>query len=167
MSRKVWPFVLCWLLTSVGVFGQTTTKASCKNPVVVKSAIEQRWSGGVVGRRGINYTFDIETLPNVVIDTVWIDSTPYPVSVQSDPNSYIEQSNATIIKNSRRWTYQIRVGIDKSDFGPGEVNQSSNESPVYDAQRYDGVAFVSYMYKSKRNGVVVKTFERLSSLNYP
>jgi len=142
-----------------------TTKA-LPDTVQVKQATEQRWSGGVVGRAGVRYGFTVETLPNVVVDTVWIGSVPFAVKLQANPYDYLHPSNATLTKKGQRWVYSLHGDIDHSwpmnGRAPREKTETKNRAP-----QYDGVALVTYTYKTKRGSVAVKKFTEMEPLNYP
>lgn len=164
--KSMLPVFFLLALLRFDVSAQATT-ASCTNKVVVKQATQQRWSGGVVGRAGVNYSFTVETLPSATLDTVWIGDRPFGVRVQSDPRDYIHPANAVLTKTKKRWTYDVKVGIDRSRNGAEPREEPQKEVRVSGAPKYSGVAYITYTYKSKHDGVAVAKFTQLDPLNYP
>ncbi len=154
-------FLFLTVLYNTGCSAQTfkLVKATC-----------QRWSGGVVGRTGINYNISIESkLKNAVPDTAWINNIAYPLDFSGKNNAYkISHDSVThkiiynIITSETHNSLNMRNGPQRKDTAAKPAEPVAK--PV---RQFKGVALISYRYKHKQRFFTIESFTELKQLNYP
>ena len=155
---------LCLLtcLSHAFSFGQT---------VRVLNSTQQSWSGGVAGRYGTNYYFEVEfsnfhsePLP----DTLWIGQKPISL--------YLSEAHAAALANmkcSRKKntiTYQINAGTSYDDYAShyAPPGQEEKKELIHAPLKYKGAALLSYRYMGKRHFFeITKVKTAYPPVNYP
>ncbi len=117
--------------------------ASWSQTVKLIDATEQDWSGGIAGRSGTNYVFDIELKhckKDVQPDTIWVGQSPTALS----------EKNTTQTHTQSGLLLQIRVTIQgKNSYG--HFPEPTEPTPVVHAPcQYKGIALLSYHQDGKQ-----------------
>ena len=110
--------------------------------ITLDGSSRQRWSGGIAGRSGENYTFTIDFTGyknDLAIDSLWI----------SDEFVLLTGSSAKISYRKNGLRLQLTAGISRNEYN----NPSYTGKPLPSAHapcKYKGVALLSYHYKSRQ-----------------
>jgi len=128
-------------------------------------ATSQHWSGGVVGHYGVNYFIEIETSSRrITPDTIWIDGFVYPMNFSVNDGRFIR----TIDSVTHQIKFRILVSESHMDFRrpPNLPADTTAEKPKH-LRTFSGAALISYTLKHKEHFYTIKSFTRLTQLNYP
>jgi len=138
---------------------------------VVSSTIRQ-WSGGIAGRRGANYTFEIAftgypTPP--IPDTLWIGQTPIRLTLAEPKKQGTLPANTSATRVKNGVTYRIVAGTSNNDYDdlvpdPNKQADTKPSCPV----KSNGVAVLAYSFKGKTNYFIINKIKTtLEPINYP
>jgi len=130
--------------------------------VRVISATKQNWAGGVAGHWGVNYCIAIKTDEKISLDSVYTNGNG--VKLPNDPNG-----QGSVRYDSVKHTYTINVGESHYDDprpDPTRLNEADNQpKPVL--RQINSPALIVYIYKGRKELLVVKQMDNLPALNYP
>jgi hypothetical protein len=135
------------------------------------NSTSQSWSGGIAGRHGVNYSFEIEfsnIKKDINPDTIWIDHRAIPIILTETNLS--ENVNTRKIRKKDSVRFEIHTGTSYDDYEyrnqlPGDEKKKKEVNPPIP---YKGVALLSYKYKGKEKYFVIdKIMKSMTPLNYP
>lgn len=131
----------------------------------------QSWSGGIAGKRGVNYNFVIEFLrikKDVYPDTLWIGAQAIPILITE--GIYTESVNTKKIKKNNCIRFEINAGTFYDEYEyrftlPGDTARKLKPKPPV---VYHGIALLSYTYKNKKRYYEISKIKRTGPpINYP
>jgi len=137
--------------------------------VRVINSTEQRWSGGVAGRTGVNYSFVIEfskykqePLP----DTLWIGQEPIAILITD--SSFSKNINTKRTCNKHTVRFEINVGTSHDENTDRFPVQEKPTVSAHPPMKYKGAALLSYLYNGKQCYYEISKFLKVyPPLSYP
>ncbi|MCX6183210.1 MAG: hypothetical protein NT150_14960 [Bacteroidetes bacterium] len=126
------------------------------------SATSQRWSGGIPGNVGTNYSLDFvfSLKDSISIDSIYINNVAY-----ATVNSNSASSNAYWFKNNKNHiSLIVHESMVQCTYPVDGDTSKKQQKPTINM---DGAALVVYHYKHKKKKLLVKSFVALPPLHYP
>ncbi len=155
------------LLLTLAIFA-CSAMASAKLKVLV--ATKQQWSGGVAGRSGCNFRFQLQyaNREGIKLDSVWLNGFVFPCIL---PNTVTgEVGNCTIETHGKNTVCTILVTTQHDEYADrrpmegGGAAQKSTVPPI----KFEGVACFGYTQKGMHKYLAVKAFTQVAKpVNYP
>jgi hypothetical protein len=135
--------------------------------IKIVNAAAQEWSGGVAGRMGTNYYFELQTSDyKITPDTVWVMRIPYPVNFSDSLTPGI-QDKRIVDKVHHKVTYIISMSEQRDEDPVWKGSDMLKKPEKTPTKQYKGAALVTYEYKKKQCSVLIKQFKYLEPINYP
>lgn len=163
MKKYLLPFLL---FSSLFAAGQ-----GCTKHLKVNSATTKKWAGGIAGRSGVNYTFQLQgsSKYKVAFDSIWIiNEGAYSLK----PESTYEGFELNIL--SRYDSAQASHTITAKRLRVQSLYPTAEELALL--QRKPGanpfkakkcVAVISYVCGNKKSYLPVRSFRELEKVNHP
>ncbi len=139
--------------------------------IKILSSTLQRWSGGVAGHSGSNYSFEIEfsgyhTEP--VPDTIWLDRQPRPLLVANAADLSTANTRRKRKKNAVAYTITESTSKSEENLNYYPTPLKSEHKPAHPPVNYKGAALLSYHYNGKQYYFEIpKIMKQLTPINYP
>ena len=131
--------------------------------IEIKEAQRQDWSGGVAGKRGSNFQFELafhNVKGSIILDTLWIEGIAIVMVAKEKDGSYggnFTEHKYFTKKGRTEMSFNIRAGF-------SDINVEKTLPPI----EYEGVALLSYRYNDKRCYYVIPKLTLLHDpINYP
>ncbi len=136
--------------------------------VQLENSTQKNWSGGVAGRAGTNYSFEIgfnNFDSSLQLDTLWVTGSFFPVIYKSTNG----QTNTVKKRLKNKFVYIINVGISRDDYlTPSLLGGSEREMLPKPPTKIKGVALLTYRYHGKKFIFYIDRIRKtLPPANYP
>ena len=143
----------------------------CAQTAKLVSSTRQRWSGGVAGRCGANYTFVIEFSgydQEPVPLTCWIGEEPFQIRLPD--HKLGAAGNAKRIPGKKTVRYELDIRTQHSDNQQRNILRGSEKSTVKltPPVKYKGVGLLAYRCGQKTKYFTIsKILAEYPPINYP
>ncbi len=130
----------------------------------------QNWSGGIAGRSGANYYYEIEFSDfsgTPVPDTLWLGKEPIALTIPDSPAKQFGNLKRKL-KNGIT-TFMITAQTVRDDYEANNpYSQKTKALPKPCVPSYKGVALLSYRYGGKEHFFEIGKIQNvLTPANYP
>jgi len=127
----------------------------------LESATEGKWSGGIVGRSGVDYKIAIKVKGKVSFDSIYINNKGYAISPAGP-------SRGNLWIDTAKHIYTIGISeLHNSRPDPVNSNQQLEQEYKGPMRKFNGEALIVYNYKKKKHLFLVREMKELPPKMYP